>query len=111
MTRNLYLWLIALVVTMMGVLSACGGRTETPSPDATALSPLVTSSPSPAPVADGATLLRERCTVCHGLDRVERAHKTWEEWEQTVDRMVRRGTKLTEAERAVLVEYLAEHYQ
>ncbi|MGQ9804433.1 MAG: hypothetical protein ACUVSH_11485, partial [Anaerolineae bacterium] len=108
MTRNLYPWLIALAVT--GVLSACGGRTETPSPEAAAPSPSAALSSPPAPVADGAALLRERCTACHGLDRVERAHKKREEWERTVDRMIRLGAKLTEAERAVLVEYLAEHY-
>ena len=112
MKRKFFLWVVVLGVVMAGVLAACdGGRTETPSPPVAALSPLATLSPLPAPVADGATLLRERCATCHGLDRVESARKALEEWEQTVDRMVRRGARLTEAERAVLVEHLAEQYR
>ncbi len=101
MTREFYPWLIALTTVVVGILAACGGRTETPSPTAA-----VSSA-----VADGATLLQERCTVCHTLERVESAHKTAEEWERTVARMIGRGAKLTEAERAVLVEYLAAKYR
>ncbi len=113
MTRKFYPWLIALVVLVVGILAACGGRTETPSPTVAA-SPTVAVSPTVAaspPVADGATLLQERCTVCHTLERVESARKTAEEWERTVARMIRRGAELTEAERAVLVEYLAAKYR
>ncbi|MCX7855500.1 MAG: hypothetical protein N2556_05950 [Anaerolineae bacterium] len=107
MIRKLYFWLIVLAVITVGVLAACGGRTETPTPPATVPTPELTLSPA----SDGATLLRERCTACHTLDRVESARKALEEWEQTVDRMVRRGAQLTEAERAVLVKYLAERYR
>jgi hypothetical protein len=93
------LWVVVLVVVMAGVLAACdGGRTETP-------------SPTQAPAADGATLLRERCTVCHTLERVESAHKSAEEWEQTVSRMIGRGARLTAEEKTVLLEYLATHYR
>lgn len=111
MVRRLYPWLMALMVLMTGVLAACGGRAGTPPPPAAVPSPIPTASPALAPVADGATLLRERCATCHALDRVESARKTADEWKQTVDRMVRRGAKLTDAERAVLVEYLAIHYR
>jgi len=109
MKHRFFLWVVVLGVVMAGVLAACGGgRTETPSPTQP---PTAEQSPGPAPVADGATLLQERCTACHTLERVESARKAPEEWEQTVDRMVRRGAQLTEAERVVLVEYLAEHYR
>jgi cytochrome c5 len=94
------LWVVVLVVVMAGVLAACdGGRTETPS---------TTQAPA---AADGATLLRERCTVCHTLERVESAHKSAEEWEQTVSRMIGRGARLTAEEKTVLLEYLATHYR
>lgn len=111
MIRESYPWLIALMVMITGVLAACGGRTETPTPPATVPTPELTLSPASAPASDGATLLRERCATCHGVDRVESARKTAEEWKQTVDRMIRRGAQLTEAERSVLVEYLATHYR
>ncbi len=136
MAGKRYLWFFVLALVVVSMVSACGGRMETPTPPTAAPSPEVTPSarpeagggrtetptlptaapspevtPSARPVADGATLLRERCAVCHGLERVESARKTAEEWNQTVDRMIRRGARLTEAERAVLVEYLATHYR
>jgi len=133
MKHRFFLWVVVLGVVMAGVLAACdGGRTETPSPQPlppTAAptqpspggeeTPLLPPSPSPspaptsgpAPVADGATLLRERCTICHNLERVESARKSAEEWERTVSRMIGRGARLTAEEKAVLVEYLATHYR
>jgi len=109
MERKFFLWVVVLGVVMAGVLAACdGGRTETPSPTQ---SPAAEQSPGPAPVADGATLLQERCTVCHTLERVESAHKSAEEWERTVSRMVGRGARLTAEEKTILVEYLATHYR
>lgn len=74
------------------------------------------SGPAPAEVvevaeaSEGASLLQDRCTRHHSLDRVERAAKTDEEWEQTVARMVGKGANLTEDEQAALVEHLAETY-
>jgi cytochrome c5 len=64
----------------------------------------------PAPGGDGAALLEERCTVCHGLDRTTAALKTREEWEQTVTRMVAKGAELNEEEQDMLITYLAETY-
>jgi hypothetical protein len=57
---------------------------------------------------DGEALLQDRCTACHSLDRVTRAHKSSEEWQQNVTRMVNKGAKLSEDEQAVLVQYLTE---
>ena len=133
MKRKFSLWIVVLVVVMAGVLAACdGGRTGTPlpiQPSPTAVStppppggeetPLPSPSPSPspvptsgpAPVADGATLLRERCTLCHNLERVESARKSAEEWERTVSRMIGRGARLTAEEKTVLLEYLATRYR
>jgi hypothetical protein len=58
----------------------------------------------------GQALLEDRCTGCHSLDRVTSANKTVEQWGATVDRMIVRGAELTDAERDVLVEYLAKEY-
>jgi cytochrome c5 len=64
----------------------------------------------PSPAGDGAALLEERCTVCHGLDRTTSARKTREEWEQTVVRMVGKGAELNEEEQEILIAYLTETY-
>ena len=64
----------------------------------------------PPATADGMVLLEERCTVCHDLERVVSAQKDREGWEQTVDRMIRRGANLNTEERDILVDYLAQTY-
>jgi len=57
---------------------------------------------------DGKKLLEERCSVCHNLDhvykhkRVDKAH-----WKKTVDRMIRKGANLNDAERDAVIEYLS----
>jgi hypothetical protein len=93
--------LITLAVVMtISFISACGGSTPAP-----------TEEPAEEPAAvTGDTLLQERCTGCHGLDRVEQAQKSQEEWEENVSRMVDKGAELNQEEQAILVEYLAETY-
>ena len=77
---------------LMALLAACG------------------SSPTEAPAIDGATLLETRCSTCHSTDRATQLTKTADGWEETVTRMVGNGAELTDAEKAVLVEYLAQNY-
>jgi len=61
-------------------------------------------------VPEGLTLLEERCTECHSLSRVTSKSKTLEEWRRTVERMVNKGTVLSDAEQEILIDYLAETY-
>jgi hypothetical protein len=76
------------------------------------------SQPTQAPAAgggapaltDGATLLETRCSACHSADRPKQAKKTRDQWDQTVTRMIGKGAQLTDAEKAVLVDYLAKTY-
>jgi hypothetical protein len=94
-TRKILLGLTLLFVVAASALSACGGAGD----------------PTDQPVSvDGETLLQERCTECHGLERTTSAQKTRAEWEDTVTRMVNRGAELSDAEKTVLVDYLAENY-
>ena len=83
MRKNRIVW--GLLVVVVGLAAACGGRSSEEQ------------------------LLQDRCTACHGLDLVEEAQKTREEWNLTVFRMVGKGTRLNEDEQAALVEYLAEN--
>ena len=97
---------IAAGLVLMAFLAACGSSpsepTEAPAVD--------TAVPTEAPAVDGATLLETRCSTCHGVDRATNLTKTADEWEQTVTRMVGNGAQLTDDEKTVLVEYLAENY-
>ncbi len=65
---------------------------------------------SAAPVADGETLLTTRCSRCHSPERGRTARKTRDQWEQTVTSMIGKGAKVSRAEKAVLVDYLARTY-
>ncbi len=88
--------LIALgVVLMVLVLGACGGKEITPTPE----------------TPDGATLLQDRCTPCHDLNKVEREKLTQDQWQQTVSDMVQKGAVLNAEEQQTLVTYLAETYK
>jgi cytochrome c2 len=78
-------------------LAACGSSQQT------------TTTSGGAP--DGQTLMQERCSVCHSLDRVSSAHKTSDQWKTTVDRMISHGANLTSTEERTLVDYLAQNYK
>ena len=59
---------------------------------------------------EGVMLLDARCSKCHGVDKVIKKKKTPEAWEKTVSRMVQKGAELTDAEQALLIEYLSKTY-
>ena len=58
---------------------------------------------------DGAALVKERCTQCHDLMRVERRagqDRAW--WERTVERMAGKRTGLlSDAERNAVLDHLS----
>jgi mono/diheme cytochrome c family protein len=58
-------------------------------------------------VAQGQALVEQKCSVCHALDRVNAAQKDRASWVATVDRMRGHGANLTDAEAALVVDYLA----
>jgi len=99
--------LIAVWLVMMAVLVVFNSGSSQP----TQALPSGTALAAEKPALDGATLLEKRCSVCHSADRPRQAKKTREQWEQTVTRMIGKGAQLTEAEKTVLVDYLAKTYR
>ena len=96
-TRRVTLAAVVLVLVLVTFAAAgCGGGQEAPAGEQVAVG--------------GQTLLEERCTECHDLERTTSQQKTRAEWEETVSRMIDRGAELNEDEKAVLVDYLAENY-
>ncbi|TWI73200.1 quinohemoprotein amine dehydrogenase alpha subunit-like protein [Desulfobotulus alkaliphilus] len=61
-------------------------------------------------LAEGENLLQNRCTSCHGAGKITRAKKDRNGWERTVRRMEQKGVQLTDAERSLLIHYLATSY-
>jgi cytochrome c5 len=100
--------------------------TDTPAPEPTATDtqappaeePTATSTEEPeeepteepAVAIDGETLLEERCTQCHDLERTTQQQKDRAGWTQTVERMVNQGAQLNAEEQAILIDYLVETY-
>ena len=60
---------------------------------------------------DGATLLEQRCSVCHPSARPKSKQKTPEQWDATVTRMMGKGAQLTPDEKQILVDYLSKTYK
>ena len=125
---------LVLAVLLTLVLTACGSSVPTMTPtsvpptalpaqptqapaSATALPPQSTQAPASAtalpaemPAQDGATLLETRCSTCHSAAKATQARQTRAQWDQTVIDMVNEGAQLTEAEKTVLLDYLAKTY-
>jgi cytochrome c5 len=103
--RAIFVVTMMLLVLLLGaLLAACSGaKEETIAP--------TTEQEEAVPVTlDGKALLEERCISCHDLGRVERVRKTEEEWKATVERMVGKGARLSQAEQEQVIQYLAETY-
>jgi ABC-type oligopeptide transport system substrate-binding subunit len=81
---------LIVVISLSLLLVACGGSAQ--------------------PTSQGETLLKEKCTQCHNLSRVESQKLSSDEWSQVVASMVARGAQLTTDEQTILVQYLAQTY-
>jgi competence protein ComEA len=95
-----------LVLSLTLIIAACS--------PAAAPSDVGTSSGAPAAQGssvDGKAILERTCTQCHSLDRITSASKTTDGWTSTVDRMIGKGAKLTDAEKTALIAYLSETYK
>jgi len=56
----------------------------------------------------GLELVKNKCTVCHTIDRINAANKDLPSWEQTVARMRTKGAVVSDAEAAQIADYLSK---
>lgn len=54
--------------------------------------------------------MQSRCLSCHGDDLIQGQRLTTMGWTREVEKMVRWGARVTDAEKAPLVAYLAAHF-
>lgn len=58
----------------------------------------------------GSTLTENKCKICHELQHISRSPLSRGEWADNLKNMKERGTPMTEAEMAVILDYLALYY-
>jgi len=64
----------------------------------------------PLPDTPGLEVVQSRCLSCHGDDLIQGQRLTMMGWTREVEKMVRWGARVTDAEKAPLVAYLAAHF-
>ena len=103
MIRRKIFAIIMLTLLLSVFISSCGSSTVVVSP----AKDVDTGSDI---TLDGKTLLEERCTACHTLDRVESASKSAAGWGLNVREMVGKGAELNASEKEDLIDYLSITY-
>jgi cytochrome c-type biogenesis protein CcmH/NrfF len=96
-----------IIILLSSTLIACSSSTPTTTSEPP--SSTISSAPSTSTL-DGATLVQQRCTVCHSLSRIESSHHSATEWQTIVDSMIQRGAQLTPEEETAVLNYLAATY-
>ena len=92
-----------------GSVSAAGPPTG--SPDASA-----PATPAPAkvvvelPEGEGKAIATENCQECHKLTNLTKAHKSLDDWKDTVQLMIDRGANIQPDQVDTLVQYLAKNF-
>ena len=58
----------------------------------------------------GSTLTENKCKICHDLQHIRRTPLSRGEWADNLRNMKERGTPMTDAEMATILDYLALYY-
>ena len=58
----------------------------------------------------GSTLTENKCKICHELQHIRRSPLSRGEWGDNLKNMKERGTPMTDAEMAVILDYLSVYY-
>jgi len=97
--------------TSAAAAPAAASATPAASPDAAAA-----SAPAPAkavvelPDGDGKAIATENCQACHKLTNLTKAHKSLDDWKETVQTMIDRGANVPADQVDTLVQYLAKNF-
>ena len=92
---------IAIILTFLTLLTFV--------PACSSASPASTT-PVATTVLDGATLVQQRCAVCHPLTFVERSRHTQAQWQLIVNVMISRSAQLSPSEEATVVNFLVSNF-
>jgi hypothetical protein len=68
------------------------------------------TQPSEASSQPGKDLLERRCLVCHQADLIEQQRLSQSGWAKEIDKMVRWGASMSDADKSALVTYLENRF-
>jgi ABC-type transport system substrate-binding protein len=111
-----FLAAFAAILILMTLLTACGGSQNPPTADTAqpavaatdstgSSAPAATTAPA-NPGVDAMALIQEKLQGHHDLDRILNAKHTREEWNATLDRMIKYGANINEDEKKIIIDYL-----
>src|ERR1700688_1197332 len=90
---------------------AAASATPAPSPDAAGPStPAAGQARAELPDGDGKAIATENCQACHKLTNLTKAHKSLDDWKETVQTMIDRGANVSPDQVDTLVQYLAKNF-
>ena len=95
---------------------AANGPAAAPAPPAPSPDAAAPSVPPPAkavvelPDGDGKAIATENCQACHKLTNLTKAHKSLDDWKETVQTMIDRGANVPADQVDTLVQYLAKNF-
>jgi cytochrome c5 len=86
--------------------------TPAPSPGAAAApsAPAAAKAVVELPDGDGKSIAMENCQACHKLTNLTKAHKSVDDWKDTVQTMIDRGANVPPEQVDILVQYLAKNF-
>jgi len=62
------------------------------------------------PEGKGVELARDKCVICHEADLIVSQRLSRQGWVREVEKMIRWGAVVSDAEKEILVEYFAAHF-
>lgn len=72
------------------------------------LSMVACAPAAPKELTDGAQIVAERCTGCHGIGRIKAASYDRTGWSAVVTDMIAKGAVITDNEAMTLIDFLTE---
>jgi cytochrome c5 len=83
-----------------------------PAPSSTDASPSASSQTKSVtlPDGDGKAIAEKSCSVCHQLTNLTSAHKSLDDWRDTVQRMLDNGADVPKDKLETLIQYLAKNF-
>ena len=89
---------------------ATAGNTPTTSAAAAPSTPAPAKAVVELPEGDGKAIATENCQACHKLTNLTKAHKSLDDWKDTVQLMIDRGANVPADKIDLLVQYLAKNF-